>query len=92
MKALLASPSLDEVPLRKSPPKAEENEDDSEGRLEISLAGLVIEYKFMPVVSVGEVIDSNDEGAEIGELVSEWLESSSRPSSVGEKLLVVADR
>lgn len=57
------------VELRKSPLKAEENDEDRDGRAEISLAGEVIPYRFMLVVRVGEV-DSKD-GALIGELVVE---------------------
>jgi hypothetical protein len=58
------------VPLKKSPLKADVNEDESEGRLEISLPGEVVEYaKFIAAVRVGEV--PKREAALAGELISD---------------------
>lgn len=71
LKALFPSPLSVEASLKKSPLKVDENDDDSEGRFETSPVGLVKEYRFMLVVSVGEVIENNDEGADTRELVSE---------------------
>lgn len=80
------------APAKKSPLKALENEEESDGRADTSLAGEVREYKFMEVVRVGDVVESKDDGALIGELVSEWFDSNSNPSSVGEKLAEVVER
>jgi hypothetical protein len=56
--------------LKKSPLKADVNEDESEGRLEISLPGEVVEYaKFIAAVRVGEV--PKREAALAGELISD---------------------